>query len=137
MDQEKALDIIMISLKDIIKNNKHRNNYGVIDPSKISADIIVNGAIAVIKEIQVKVKDLPSHRLLVEYLNYKKEAKSNEDLVIIVTSFKFATLDAVEGLTIEDADYIENEIYKLVSHGDVDNVIRNYYMNVHEYDPFE
>ncbi|MFV0216654.1 hypothetical protein OBJ92_06390 [Empedobacter falsenii] len=137
MNQKEALDIIMKSLNTMIANNKHRNNYGLIDPSKISADIIVNGAIEVLKEIQRNILDLPNNRILIEYLNYRNETKNYENLVKIVNSFKFATLDAVEGLTLEDADYVEDEIYKLVSHNNVEEVIKNYYINVHGTNPFE
>ncbi|MET4084236.1 Fe-S-cluster formation regulator IscX/YfhJ [Pedobacter sp. UYP30] len=147
MNEQIALEILTKSLDDLIRKNNHK--YGFIDPSEISGDIIVNGALAIIRKRNQRIAEKkheddlngidPRDTLMSNlhtWMRAKDSIKDDAEFVEIANSFKMASLKAVSGLSMGDANYVEEEILKLASDGNVEEVITNYYVARHGFDPF-
>jgi len=148
MNKEVANDILQKSINRLIDRNQKNNKYGFINPSEISADIIVNGALAIIENrnqrisenyINDDVEGIDPREILMKNLkiwtSLKDNIKADEEYMFIADCFKLASLEIVDGLTLDDANYVKKEIIQLASNGNVEEVLSNYFLARHGFDP--
>ena len=144
-----AIDILTSSIHRLVERNPQENKYGFIDPSEISADIIANGALAIIEKrnqrfIENNIKDDalgidPRETLMKNlkiWMRAKDSLRDDNEYKSIADRFGLASLQVVNGLTAEDANYVQDEIFKLAEDGNVEEVLSNYFLARHGFDPF-
>lgn len=141
MNSQAAQDTIKYSLERLSK----RLNTPIqqLQPKYISSDIIMNGALAVIRkrdwEINIEIeknKENPHQNYLFgirKIANFPVEVKQNLDYKEIVTNFKQATRLTFKRASLDDALYVEEEIYKVLQneYGPAEDVLNNYFRQYH------
>ena len=114
----------------------------------ISSDIIMNGALAVIRkrDWEIAIENDKGEDAQESYFanirriaNFQSQVKQNPEYSGIVTNFKNATLIVVKGTAMDDALYIEEEIYKVLQneYGLSEDVLRNYFKQYHGLNLFD
>ena len=114
-----------------------------LEPKYISSDIIMNGALAVIRkrdwEIDIEIeknKENPHQNYLFgirKIASFPMKIKQNSDYIEIITNFKQATRLTFKRASLDDALYVEEEIYKVLQneYGPAEDVLNNYFRRYH------
>ena len=148
MNEHLAIEVLQNSINSLIKNQQ-QNKYGFIDPSEVSGDIIANGALAIIRERNQRIAEKNSNddyegidpretfrNNLTTWMRSRDSISEDKGYRNIANSFKLACLKVVDGLSIDDANYVEEEIFSLAQDGNVEEVLTNYFLARHGIDPF-
>ena len=147
MNVNLATEILQNSINRLLTNNP-TNQYGFINPSEISADFIANGALAIIenrnrrmieRSVEDQLNGIDPRETLMKNIKTRLRAKDSlredNEYKEIADCFKLASLEVLDGLTMDDANYVEDEIFKLAANGNVEEVISNYFLARHGFDP--
>lgn len=141
MNLQAAQDTIKYSLERLSK--RLNTSIQQLQPKYISSDIIMNGALAVIRkrdwEIDIEIeknKDNPHQNYLFgikKIASFPAQVKQNSDYTEIVTNFKQATRLTFKRASSDDALYVEEEIYKVLQneYGPAEDVLNNYFKQYH------
>lgn len=120
--------------------------HGHLQPSEISADIIVNASLNVLNTLYVREYSDINHDLsyrekleIRRILSYNKRLQIDNDSYYneIIECYVIASDKVVAGLEEEDFNYLRREIYRLLKQNNSEEVILNYYLNRHKFNPFE
>lgn len=124
---------------------KEKSPSGNLNPSDFSADIIINGAIALHDEINRKMAgDIDSSLSYKEKVDLRRFLTYPERMnvrklsycVEIVEVIGQATNHIIAGLHEEDIDYVKNQIYRLIELELSEETIATYYIEKHGFNPF-
>ena len=147
MDKYEAKEIVLNSIDRFVKLN-HNGDTAYLQPNEISAEIIINGALAVIKKrnrnFLVKNQEDNHYGIderetlmsnLTSWMRFRDNIRNIPEYVEIINSFKDCSKLILGYLSEEDINYTENQIYEVLSHSEPEVVISNYFKNLHEFDP--
>lgn len=141
MDLYAAQDTIRTSLERL---SKHLNTpLRQMGGKYISSDIIMNGALAVIRKrdweisIENERDDNSPHESFLSNLRrvtgFASQVDQNPEYRNIDTYFKEATLLTINGTSLDDVNYIQEEIFKVLKneYGPSEEVVKNYFRQYH------
>lgn len=138
------MDIIDVKVELNHSLARLKNSKGALNPSDISSDIIINAALKILTKIyskELSINDSVEEKELKEVRRVltrevRNEAKDLEYIVSIVEIYLKASNRIIVGLNEGDLEYLKQEIFKLVKHYNPEEIISNYYISNHGFNPF-
>ena len=132
------------SIKDL------RKNKGILEPSDYSAEIIINGSLAVIRKLQSDIAQRNQEAMvnhedhfdilrenLSSLLRSQDSLREMPEYVEIVECFANSATFLVRGISDEDVEWTKEEIFGLLEKGNREEIISNYFIHNHKMDPFK